>query len=56
MSVVINEFEAVAEAAPPPGSGGNSGGGDAGGHTIKPHDLVRPSSRIARRKARIWAH
>lgn len=54
MSVVINEFEAVAEAAPPPGGGG---GGDAGGgQTIKPHDLVRPSSRIARRKARIWAH
>jgi len=54
MSVVINEFEAVAETAPPPGGGG---GGDAGGgQTIKPHDLVRPSSRIARRKARIWAH
>jgi hypothetical protein len=54
MSVVINEFEAVAETAPPPGGGG---GGDAGaGQTIKPHDLVRPSSRIARRKARVWAH
>jgi hypothetical protein len=54
MSVVINEFEAVAETAPPPGGGG---GGDAAvGQTIKPHDLVRPSSRIARRKARIWAH
>lgn len=54
MSVVINEFEAVAETAPPPGGGG---GGDAGGgQVIKPHDLVRPSSRIARRKARIWAH
>lgn len=51
MSVVINEFEAVAETAPPPGGG--SGGG---GQPIKPHDLVRPSSRIARRKARIWAH
>jgi hypothetical protein len=49
MSVVINEFEAVAETAPPAGSGG-------GGEAIKPHDLVRPSSRIARRKARIWAH
>ena len=55
MSVVINEFEAVSEAAPPPGGGG---GGDAAGGTkpIKPHDLVRPSSRLARRKARIWAH
>ena len=52
MSVVINEFEAVAETAPPPGGGGDAGGGQ----TIKPHDLVRPSSRIARRKARIWAH
>jgi hypothetical protein len=53
MSVVINEFEAVAETAPPAGSGG---GGEVGGKAIKPHDLVRPSSRIARRKARIWAH
>jgi len=54
MSVVINEFEAVAETAPPPGGG--SGGDAGGGQAIKPHDLVRPSSRIARRKARIWAH
>lgn len=53
MSVVINEFEAVAETAPPAGSGGGDAGG---GKAIKPHDLVRPSSRIARRKARIWAH
>ncbi len=53
MPVVINEFEAVAEAAPAPGGGGGS---DAGAKTIKPHDLVRPSSRIARRKARVWAH
>lgn len=51
MSVVINEFEAVAEAAPTPG-----GGGAGGAKSIKPHDLVRPSSRIARRKARVWAH
>jgi hypothetical protein len=54
MSVVINEFEAVAETAPPPG--GDGGGAAGGGQSIKPHDLVRPSSRIARRKARIWAH
>jgi hypothetical protein len=54
MSVVINEFEAVAETAPPPGGGGGDAG--SGGQAIKPHDLVRPSSRIARRKARIWAH
>ena len=53
MSVVINEFEAVAETAPPPGGGGSDAGG---AKAIKPHDLVRPSSRIARRKARIWAH
>lgn len=54
MSVVINEFEAVTEAAPPPGGGGGDAGG--GAKTIKPHDLVRPSSRLARRKARVWAH
>lgn len=53
MPVVINEFEAVAEAAPPPTAGGDGGGG------IKPlklHDLARVASLLARRKARIWAH
>ncbi|WP_296616588.1 hypothetical protein [Sphingomonas sp.] len=53
MSVVINEFEAVAETVPPAGGGG---GEASGSKAIKPHDLVRPSSRIARRKARVWAH
>lgn len=54
MSVVINEFEAVAEAAPtaPAGGAGSSGAERA----IKPHDLARPSHQIARRHARIWAH
>lgn len=52
MPVLINEFEAVAEAAPPP-----SGADEApDAKPIKPHDLARTASRLARRKARTWAH
>ncbi|EJL23188.1 hypothetical protein [Novosphingobium sp. AP12] len=53
MPVVINEFEAVADTAPPvapPAEGG------APGAKPKARDLRRPIAVLARRRARVWAH
>jgi hypothetical protein len=52
MSVVINEFEAVADSAAsaaPPSNG-------APKPKIKASDLRLPLHRLAHRRARIWAH
>jgi hypothetical protein len=53
MSVVIDEFEAVADTAasatPPPSNG-------APKPKIKASELRAPLHRLAQRRARIWAH
>jgi hypothetical protein len=53
MPVVINEFEAVADAAPPAGSAPE---GAAPGGKLKARELRRPIAALARRRARVWAH
>ncbi|HUD27573.1 MAG TPA: hypothetical protein VMQ93_01795 [Novosphingobium sp.] len=53
MSVVINEFEAVADTAPP--APAPSGDASPGGK-LKPSDVKRPVATLARRRARVWAH
>lgn len=53
MPVVINEFEAVAEA--PPAKGGEAGAGEAK-RKLQPADLRRPLQLLDARRARVWAH
>ena len=53
MPVVINEFEAVAEAAP--AKSGESGAGDPK-RKLQPADIRRPLRLLEARRARVWAH
>jgi hypothetical protein len=53
MPVVINEFEAVAEAPPP--KSGEAGAGEAK-HKLQAADLRRPLQLLAARRARVQAH
>jgi hypothetical protein len=53
MPVVINEFEAVAEA--PPAKSGESGAGEAK-RKIQPADLRWPLHMLGARRARVRAH
>ena len=53
MPVVINEFEAVAEA--PPARSGEAGASEAK-RKLQPADLRRPLQLLGARRTRVWAH
>jgi hypothetical protein len=59
MAIVINDFEAVAEAPPTqpgPPSEGQEGGGKGAAQAIKPHDIAPTLHLLAQRALRVWAH
>jgi len=58
MAVVINEFEAVAEAPPQPAQRQEGGEGQAGQAAAPPdpHDLVPALCALAEQALRSWAH
>jgi hypothetical protein len=57
MPVVINEFEVLAEPAPPPSRPEDSQHDHANGQKkIEPLQLAPALARLAERAMRIWAH
>jgi hypothetical protein len=59
MAIMINDFEAVAEAPPTqPGAAldGQEGGGKGTAQANKPHDIAPTLHLLAQRALRVWAH
>lgn len=59
MAIVINDFEAVAEARPTqprPESDGQEAGGKAAAQANKPYDIAPTLHLLAQRALRVWAH
>jgi hypothetical protein len=56
MPVLINEFEVIGEAPPPPPANASDAGGDRPKKKLEPAELQAPLHFLHQEKLRTWAH